>query len=108
FGVILCIGAAVVVTLAYLLARTELPAERRRSLARTLGLCVLVGGFAAFAVVLVARGGGILDEFRGAKTAEVTQTPNRLADLSSSNRWTWWQEAGQVLQDGPAGGRRGG
>jgi tetratricopeptide (TPR) repeat protein len=105
FGVILCVGAAVVVTLAYVALRTELSAERRRALARTLGLVVLVVGIAAVAVVLVAKGGAILDEFRGAKTAEVTQTPNRLADLSSSNRWTWWKEAWQLFEDAPAGGK---
>jgi len=70
-----------------------------------LGLVVLVAGIAAVAVVLVARGGAILDEFRGAKTAEVSQTPNRLADLSSSNRWTWWKEAWQLFEDAPAGGK---
>jgi tetratricopeptide (TPR) repeat protein len=105
FGVILCIGAVLVVALAYLAARTELSPERRRSLARALGLVVLVMGIAAVAVVLVAKGGAILDEFRGAKTAEVSQTPNRLADLSSSNRWTWWKEAWQLFEDAPAGGK---
>jgi tetratricopeptide (TPR) repeat protein len=105
FGVILCVGAVLVVALAYLAARTELSPERRRSLARTLGLVVLVVGIAAVAVVLVAKGGAILDEFRGAKTAEVSQTPNRLADLSSSNRWTWWKEAWQLFEDAPAGGK---
>jgi tetratricopeptide (TPR) repeat protein len=105
FGVILCVGAVLVVALAYLAARTELSPERRRSLARALGLVVLVMGIAAVAVVLVAKGGAILDEFRGAKTAEVSQTPNRLADLSSSNRWTWWKEAWQLFEDAPAGGK---
>ena len=57
------------------------------------GSSSLVVAVAAVAVVAVRKGGTILDEFRGAKTAEVSQTPNRLADLSSSNRWTWWQEA---------------
>ena len=31
--------------------------------------------------------------------------PNRLADLSSSNRWTWWKEAWQLFEDAPAGGK---
>jgi hypothetical protein len=35
----------------------------------------------------------------------VTQTPGRLAELSSSNRWRWWQEAWQLFEDAPAGGK---
>jgi O-Antigen ligase len=105
FGVLLCLGAAVVVVLAYIAARSEVPAERRRSLARTLGLVVLVVAVAAVAVVVVRKGGSILDEFRGAKTTEVTQSPTRLADLSSSNRWTWWKDAWRLFEDSPAGGK---
>jgi O-Antigen ligase len=105
FGVFLCIGAAVVLALAYWAARTEVPPERRRSLARTLGVVVLVVAVAAVVVVAVRKGGDVLDEFRSAKTAEVTQTPNRLADLSSSNRWTWWNEAWQLFEDAPGGGK---
>ncbi len=105
FGVIGCLGAAVVVVLAYLAASSGVPPERRRSLARALGLVVLVVAVAALAVVVVRKGGTILDEFRSAKTAEVTQSPNRLADLSSSNRWTWWKEAWRLFEDAPAGGK---
>jgi tetratricopeptide (TPR) repeat protein len=105
FGVFLCLGGAIVFVLAYLAARTEVSAERRRSLARTLGLVVLVVAVAAIAVVVVRKGGTILDEFRSTRTAEVTQTPNRLADLSSSNRWTWWKEAWRLFEDAPAGGK---
>jgi hypothetical protein len=105
FGVLLCVGAGVVLTLGYLAARREVSDERRRSLTRTLGLVVLVVAVAAVAVVAVRKGGAVLDEFRGSKSAEVTQTPNRLADLSSSNRWTWWKEAWQLFEDAPAGGK---
>ncbi len=105
FGVLLCVGAAVVCVLAYFAARVELPPERRRSLARALGLLVAVVGVAAVAAVAVTKSGQVLDEFRGAKAAEVSQNPNRLADLSSSNRWRWWQEAWQLFTDAPASGK---
>jgi tetratricopeptide (TPR) repeat protein len=104
FGVLLCLGAAIVWGLGYVAARAEVGPERRRSLTRTLGALVAVVGVAAVAAVAVAKSGQILDEFRGAKTAQATQTPNRLADLSSSNRWRWWQEAWQLFEDAPAGG----
>src|SRR6185503_6359878 len=98
FGVLLSVGAAVVCVLAYFGARIEPTPERRRSLTRALGVLVAV-------VVVVSKRGQILDEFRGAKSAEVSQNPNRLADLSSSNRWRWWQEAWQLFTEAPAGGK---
>jgi tetratricopeptide (TPR) repeat protein len=104
FGVLLCVGAAVVCVLAYLAAGVELEPERRRSLTRALGVLVAVVGVVAVVVVAVSKSGQILGEFRGAKSAEVSQNPNRLADLSSSNRWRWWQEAWQLFTDAPAGG----
>jgi O-antigen ligase len=104
FGILLCLGAAVVFLLAYFAARAEVAPERRRSLTRALAVVVAVVAVVAVAAVVARKGGSILDEFRGAKTAEVTQTPNRLADLSSSNRWRWWQEAWQLFEDAPAGG----
>jgi len=105
FGVLLSVGAAVVCVLAYFGARIEPTPERRRSLTRALGVLVAVVGVVAVAVVVVSKRGQILDEFRGAKSAEVSQNPNRLADLSSSNRWRWWQEAWQLFTEAPAGGK---
>lgn len=105
FGVLLCLGAAVVWGLGYFAARAEVGPERRRTLTRVLAVVVGVVAVAAVAGVAVAKGHTIADEFRGANAAEVTQTPNRLADLSSSNRWRWWQEAWQLFRDAPAGGQ---
>jgi tetratricopeptide (TPR) repeat protein len=50
------------------------------------------------------KGGTILDEFRGTG-GQVSQSPTRLAELSSSNRWRWWQEAWSLWKDAPAGGK---
>jgi hypothetical protein len=54
-----------------------------------------------------ARGQGraILDEFRGTRGKEVSQNPTRLAELSSSNRWRWWQEAWSLWRDAPLAGK---
>jgi O-antigen ligase/polysaccharide polymerase Wzy-like membrane protein len=105
FGVLLVVGAAIVCGVAWYAAGIEVSPERRSSLTRTLGLLVGVVAVVAIAVVVARKGDTILDEFRGSNTAEVTQTPNRLADLSSSNRWRWWKEAWQLFTDAPAGGK---
>jgi hypothetical protein len=70
-----------------------------------LGAVVALAAVAAVAAVLVHSSGSILDDFRGANSTEVTQDPARLAELSSSNRWRWWQEAWTLFEDAPAGGK---
>ena len=105
FGVFLSVGAALVFAAAYLAGRAVVPDERRRVYATRAGAVLTVAAAAALAVVLVHSGGTILDEFRGAHGKEVTQDPARLADLSSSNRWTWWKEAWTLFEDSPAGGK---
>jgi O-antigen ligase/polysaccharide polymerase Wzy-like membrane protein len=105
FGVFVCLGAAIVGVLAYVAAGRPVEGERRRRYARVLGALVGVGAVAGLAAVLAVSGGTILDEFRGAKGTEVSQSPGRLAELSSSNRWRWWQEAWTLFEDAPAGGK---
>jgi O-antigen ligase/polysaccharide polymerase Wzy-like membrane protein len=105
FGVFLCLGGAVVVVAAFLLAQVEMPEERRRVYTVWLGGALTVAALAAVAAVLASKGGTILDEFRGASGKEVTQNPTRLAELSSSNRWTWWKEAWALFEDAPVGGK---
>ncbi len=102
FGVLAAIGAAVVASAAYVLA-ARAPTDRERLIwTRRLGAPVAL---VALALVLALRGGKILDEFRGSGGKEVSQTPTRLAELSSSNRWRWWQEAWTLWKDAPAGGK---
>jgi hypothetical protein len=105
FGVFVCLGGAIVFVLAFLAARVELSEERRRAYTVRLGAVLAVAALAALAAVLARSGGTVLDEFRGAHGREVTQGPTRLAELSSSNRWTWWQEAWRLFEDAPAGGK---
>lgn len=85
------------------LGRRLTPALRQRwaaSLGAAAALCVL-GGAAAYAA---ASGGPErwLDEFRG--SGQLTQGSARLGELSSNNRWAWWQEAWEIFRDHPAGG----
>jgi hypothetical protein len=105
FGVLISVGAAVVAGSAYVLAGRA-PTDRERLIwTRRLGALGGVVALVALALVLALRGGKILDEFRGSGGKEVSQTPTRLAELSSSNRWRWWQEAWTLWKDAPAGGK---
>jgi hypothetical protein len=63
-----------------------------------------VAAVVGLAAVLATRAGTVLNEFRGSGK-EVSQNPTRLAELSSSNRWTWWQEAWALFEDAPASGK---
>jgi O-Antigen ligase len=105
FGVLAVAGLALVGIGAWLAAGVELSEADRRLHTRRLGAIVGIGAAAALVLVLVLKSGAIADEFRGSSKTEVTQSPNRLADLSSSNRWTWWKEAWQLWQDAPVGGK---
>ena len=104
FGVLGCVGLAIVGAGAYAAARVEVPAELRRAYTRRLGAVLALAAAAGLTVVLVTKGGQILDEFRG-PNKEISQTPTRFAELSSSNRWTWWQEAWSLFEDAPGGGK---
>jgi len=105
FGVFLCLGAALVCGAAFMAAGLTVSEDRRRVYAARLGAVVALAAAVAVAVLLVHSGGKILDDFRGAKGKEVSQDPTRLAEISSSNRWTWWQEAWTLFKDAPAGGK---
>src|SRR5262249_58578101 len=93
FGVLLAIGAAFVGGIAYWLAGRELDVRERTIWTRRLGALVAVVALVGLALVLAVRGDRILDEFRGTRGSEISQSPTRLAELSSSKRWRWWPEA---------------
>jgi hypothetical protein len=105
FGVFLSVGAALVFAAAFVAAGLAVPEDRRRTYAARLGGVVALAAAAAVAVLLIHSGGTLLDDFRGASGKQVAQDPTRLAELSSSNRWTWWQEAWSLFKDAPAGGK---
>jgi O-Antigen ligase len=104
FGVLIVAGAAVTAGVAYWLAGRTVSDRERTVWTRRLTAVVGVLALAAVAVVLAVKGGTILDEFRGTG-GQVSQSPTRLAELSSSNRWRWWQEAWSLWKDAPAGGK---
>jgi O-antigen ligase len=105
FGVLISLGAAVVMGTAYRLAGRPLTQRERAIWTQRLGVLTGIVALVGLAVVLALRGGQILDEFRGAGGNQVSQSPTRLAELSSSNRWRWWQEAWALWKEAPAGGK---
>jgi O-antigen ligase/polysaccharide polymerase Wzy-like membrane protein len=106
FGAAVVVGvAAVVFALRFVLGR----AVDRRVARGVAG--VLVGAGAIVLVVAFVHAGGPLDfvrdrwhEFNNPASAQVANVPGRLASVSSSNRFRWWQEAWNAWVDKPAQG----
>jgi hypothetical protein len=106
FGLAVVLGVGVVVVaMRFVLGRAV-----DRGVARGVA-GVLVGAGAVVLVVAVVRAGGPLDfvrdrwdEFNNPASAQVANVPGRLASVSSSNRFRWWQEAWNAFVDNPAQG----
>jgi tetratricopeptide (TPR) repeat protein len=106
FGTALVLGvAAVVVAMRFVLGRAV-----DRGVARGVA-GALVGAGVIVLVVAFVRAGGPLDfvrdrwqEFNNPASAQVANVPGRLASVSSSNRFRWWQEAWNAWVDNPAQG----
>ena len=87
---------------------------QERSVDRTLARRIVLGlGSLLVLALLVAvvRAGGPFDfvrdrwhEFSNPVSAQVENAPGRLATVSSSNRWRWWQEAWDAFVDNPLQG----
>jgi hypothetical protein len=106
FGLAFLVGAAVVVLALRLLVRGAVDARVVRVVAVALAAVAV-----AVLVASVVRAGGPVQwtknrwhEFANPVSAQVGQTPGRLASASSSNRWRWWQEAWNAFTNHPAGG----
>jgi hypothetical protein len=106
FGAVLIVGAAVVaLTSRFVLSRAV---DRRVARVAAVALVVLVVAALAAAVV---RAGGPSDfvsarwhEFSNKISAQVPESPTRIASASSSNRWRWWKEAWNAFTDKPLQG----
>jgi hypothetical protein len=106
FGAVLIVGAVVLVYASrFVLSRAP---DRRlvRSVAAALVALVVLAFGAA-----VVRAGGPVDfvrdrwhEFSNPVSAQLENSPGRIASASSSNRWRWWQEAWGSFVDNPVQG----
>ena len=112
-------GDALVALLVFLLAGAALLAAGRVALlradrvqpeaARRRGRFVLAVGAGAVLVALVPAiaTGGIADlarDFTDERSADTVTDPTRVNSTSSSNRWSWWQEAAGAWSDEPLAG----
>jgi tetratricopeptide (TPR) repeat protein len=113
FGVLLLLAGAAIAAIAHRLLRSEETLLGR--LPRLTGRQLV--GIAAGAVVVVvlavvlASGGDptawaerAVDDFTSPATAEETQSPSRLGELSSNSRWDWWREAWDIFEANPVVG----
>ena len=107
FAVIFVLAALAVGAFAYLgsLAEERRPlTEARRALVGRVALGVLVAGVAAGVVVLAveAKPQGWFRDFTAQPTNPTLQAgPQHLANVSSSSRWLWWQEAWHAWEAQP-------
>lgn len=106
FALALVLGGAAALVASHRGARLgeRLSEPARAVWARRLAVGIAVAAVAG-AVAVTATVGGPgrwLDEFRG--RGEVVQGSGRLGELSSNNRWKWWQEAWSIFEDRPLGG----
>ena len=106
FGLAIVAGAVVVwLCLRYVVTRAVSPVLVRGAAA--LLVAVIVAALAASVVRAGGPAGFVRDrwhEFSNPVSAQVGQTPSRLASTSSSNRWRWWQEAWNAFVDHPLQG----
>jgi MFS family permease len=114
FGVVLVVVAGAVFAVALAAARRETrraPSREAERRAVTGALAVVALAGAVLVAVLVARGGGLgawldarWDEFRNPQTPAL-EGPARITNLSSDNRWYWWQEAWRSFREHPLAGQ---
>jgi tetratricopeptide (TPR) repeat protein len=105
FALALVLGAAAALALSHYGARAgeRLSGQERHRWATRLAAGIAGAAVVAVVAATVAVGGPEewFDEFQG---GDVAQGSGRLAELSSNNRWKWWQESWELFQDEPAAG----
>jgi hypothetical protein len=107
FAAVFVLAAVAVAALAYLgsLAEEQRPlTDARRRLVGRVALGVLVVGVTVGLVALVAESKpeGWFSEFSSQPTDPTLQAgPQHLANVSSSSRWLWWQEAWDAWEAQP-------
>jgi tetratricopeptide (TPR) repeat protein len=102
FGVLLLVGAALVVALVLLGVRLGLDTARRRGSARALLVGAGVGAASCVVALAIAIGNPVTwfdEEVTGTSCSEVVNDPSRLGSLNVNNRWCWWNEALDVYSD---------
>jgi tetratricopeptide (TPR) repeat protein len=105
FALALVLGSAAALALSHYATQVgeRFSDEQRHRWASRLGWGLAGAAVVAVIAATIAIGGPDewFDEFRG---GDVAQGSGRLVELSSNNRWTWWQESWELFRDEPGGG----
>lgn len=96
-------GGVLVALAATLVARAPVSDAARRRIERA---AALAGSAAAVALLVAAIvfAHRIWHAFANTSSSQIASSHGRLGSLSSSNRWTWWQEAWHAFTQHPGGG----
>ena len=100
FALVLLVGGAVV-ALAVRFA-PAVPAARRAGIERAAAIAAIVVALAGLGATFV-RAHSVWSEFTNPGN-QITNANNRVGNLSSGNRWQWWQEAWSGFTEHPLGG----
>ncbi len=102
FGMLMLVGAALVVALVLVGVRLGLDTARRRGSGRALLVAAGLGTAAGVVALAIAIGNPVTwfdEEVTGASCSEVVNDPSRLGSLNVNNRWCWWNEAVDVYSE---------
>jgi hypothetical protein len=107
FALAVLAGAVLVGLASYAAARAQQrrpldPALRTRI--ERVALWVGIVGAVAAVVLAVVFAGRIWNSFTNPVSSQIANNAGRIGKLSSSNRWTWWQEAWTAFTRHPVGG----
>jgi hypothetical protein len=100
FGVLALVGAALVVLVVLWALRRGL--HRRREAGRVLAAGAAAGLACVLVALVIAVGNPVAwaaDQF--SENGATTNTPSRLLEATSNNRWRWWNEAWDVWRADP-------
>ena len=105
FGVLMAIGALVVLALVAIVPVRRLVASRRREVVRgLLGAAAIAVAVGVLGLVLSVGNPVTWATHQIGGSGEVVNNPGRFGSLETNNRTVWWGEAWQVFRANPAGG----
>lgn len=103
FAISVVVVGVLVALVATLVARRPVSDAARRRIERAAALAGAAAAVVLLAVA-IAFSHRIWHAFANTSSSQIASSQGRLGSLSSSNRWTWWQEAWHAFTRHPGGG----